>query len=394
MKITSLKLKDYQQFGDLELDFTYPTDHPKAGQPLQKVCFIGANGTGKTTIMEVLIRYLNSNQLEILRYEDELMDRKGKNPFSLLNLPELINPSPNAKFKVDSQIYNSKNNPLYYFPDDKFQYNKKLYTGKMTHNNLSNFEVKVISDKDATKLDLIQIVGNMYKEYLIKIGNWIVEKKQSPELQEPVDDISPIFEWFSNFIPNLNFRYSEFVKGDEPYKYNSTINFKINETSEIISINDLSSGTRQLMYKLLPLYFEKDNLNDTFLFIDQPEDALFPNLQKEIVDIYTSLGQNNQYFFATHSPLIAGQFEPCEIFPLDFGSDGKVILREKPNGSIGWSSDEFLEHWFKTNPRNNPEQYYKLLDEFYDLMKIENRSEEEEKRAIEIHNNPMLSNYF
>ena len=125
MKITKLTIQDYQQFENLELDFTYPADHPKAGQPLEKVCFIGKNGVGKTTIMEVLIEYFNSKQLEILQYEGELENRKSRNIFSLLNLPELINPSPNIKFEVDSKRYNSTNNPLYYFPDDKFQYNNK-----------------------------------------------------------------------------------------------------------------------------------------------------------------------------------------------------------------------------------------------------------------------------
>ena len=50
MKITKLHLKNYQQFKDLTLDFT----HPETGEPLKKVCFIGRNGTGKTTILDRL----------------------------------------------------------------------------------------------------------------------------------------------------------------------------------------------------------------------------------------------------------------------------------------------------------------------------------------------------
>ncbi|MBL0015713.1 MAG: hypothetical protein IPP17_04565 [Bacteroidetes bacterium] len=49
MKIHKIILKDYQQFKDLEIDLTYPVGHEKAGQPLDKVCFIGQSGTGKTT---------------------------------------------------------------------------------------------------------------------------------------------------------------------------------------------------------------------------------------------------------------------------------------------------------------------------------------------------------
>ncbi|MBK8721919.1 MAG: AAA family ATPase [Saprospiraceae bacterium] len=54
MKFTKIEIKDFQQFKDFELDLTYPVGHPKAGQPLEKVCFIGQSGTGKTTLLELL----------------------------------------------------------------------------------------------------------------------------------------------------------------------------------------------------------------------------------------------------------------------------------------------------------------------------------------------------
>ncbi len=54
MKITKLHITDFQQFKDLELDFTYQSGSKK-GQPLDKVCFIGQSGTGKTTLLELII---------------------------------------------------------------------------------------------------------------------------------------------------------------------------------------------------------------------------------------------------------------------------------------------------------------------------------------------------
>lgn len=50
MKICSIRIKGFQQFDDLFLDFT----HPETGEPLDKICFIGANGTGKSTICELI----------------------------------------------------------------------------------------------------------------------------------------------------------------------------------------------------------------------------------------------------------------------------------------------------------------------------------------------------
>jgi hypothetical protein len=55
MKLTELHIKDYNQFEDFKLDLTYPEGHPKVGQALDKVCFIGQSGTGKTSLIELLI---------------------------------------------------------------------------------------------------------------------------------------------------------------------------------------------------------------------------------------------------------------------------------------------------------------------------------------------------
>jgi ABC-type polar amino acid transport system ATPase subunit len=50
MKICKIYIKGYQQFQDVILDFT----HPETGEPLDKICLIGSNGTGKTTLINIV----------------------------------------------------------------------------------------------------------------------------------------------------------------------------------------------------------------------------------------------------------------------------------------------------------------------------------------------------
>ncbi|MCY7360668.1 MAG: ATP-binding protein, partial [Ignavibacteria bacterium] len=50
MKISKIYIKGFQQFQDVELDFT----NPKTGLPLDKVCFIGSNGTGKSKLLRLI----------------------------------------------------------------------------------------------------------------------------------------------------------------------------------------------------------------------------------------------------------------------------------------------------------------------------------------------------
>ena len=269
---------------------------------------------------------------------------------------------------IIKKYISSKNNSPFYFPNQTLK--------------ISNFEVKVISDKDKNNFNLIDIsrklTQQLYKEN-IEYDRGFRDK--------PKDYLLDLFTWFDKKIPNLNFRLASFDFDTNQIEFVIKDNFNIR-----ITLDDLSSGTRQLMYKLLPLYFEKDNLNDTFLFIDQPEDALFPDLQKQIIDIYTGLGQNNQYFFATHSPLIAMSFEPSEIFALDFDSNNKVILKQRPSGSIGWSADKLLYHWFGTSSESNA--YFELKEQFYNLLNKETKAEEDIQKLVELRENPILSELF
>jgi predicted ATP-dependent endonuclease of OLD family len=61
MKISQIDIKDYNQFKNLTLDFTYPKGHQKEGKPLDKICFLGQSGTGKTSLLNVIRATLTAN---------------------------------------------------------------------------------------------------------------------------------------------------------------------------------------------------------------------------------------------------------------------------------------------------------------------------------------------
>ncbi|HMR90323.1 MAG TPA: AAA family ATPase [Saprospiraceae bacterium] len=58
MKICNIYIKGFQQFEDTFLDFT----HPETGEPLNKICFIGRNGTGKSTIVKIINDILTNSK--------------------------------------------------------------------------------------------------------------------------------------------------------------------------------------------------------------------------------------------------------------------------------------------------------------------------------------------
>lgn len=89
MKIHKITLKDYNQFKNLEIDLTYPKGHPKAGQPLDKVCFIGQSGTGKTSLLRLIKTCITNNR------------SIGKN----IELPPFLDGQVLMKFEIDNLIY-------------------------------------------------------------------------------------------------------------------------------------------------------------------------------------------------------------------------------------------------------------------------------------------------
>ena len=64
MKVKELYIKKYHQFEDFHLNLTYPEGHKKARQSLDKVCFIGQSGTGKTSLLH-LIRHFKLNHCSV-----------------------------------------------------------------------------------------------------------------------------------------------------------------------------------------------------------------------------------------------------------------------------------------------------------------------------------------
>ena len=56
MRITAILLKNYRQFGS----FYLPLLDPQTGEALTKVCFIGANATGKSTLLALIAKFLES----------------------------------------------------------------------------------------------------------------------------------------------------------------------------------------------------------------------------------------------------------------------------------------------------------------------------------------------
>ncbi len=355
MKVKSLFIKDYNQFKDFELDLTYPAGHPKAGQPLDKVCIIGQSGTGKTTLLD---------KLHVVQRTLRFTDPNTKsNQVNNNSLNSTMNPN-DSDLGFIKYINSDTNTQATFFDNGYFVCENAESFSKLSPHFMSMFIDANTGSKDIGKnlqywKDIIKdIVAFREQEIQRKLEIAELITTNQDRLQEELEKFN---EWQKN-MPNPLKDLAENYLDKILYRFNlrvrQSLDFKKTEDIETIKIetidgkevpnNLLSTGTKQVILTTLPLYALKPQKK--IILFDEPERSLYPDIQAIIVDFYINLTTNCQFFFATHSPLIASCFEPWEIVELKFNPDGSVYRElyydvEKGNHVDNYTIDPRYLRW-------------------------------------------------
>lgn len=372
MKICKIIIKDYQQFQDFELDLTYPEGHEKAGEPLEKVCLIGSNGTGKSTLLEVIFRtlidptylkfatkalifklkynhnyiylcssYYNGNDGVFIYKDDIDKEENWQELFKqgLLNKTTWI-----SNYKLDKLPHYSRHNS-----NDLFIYS--LAEGyKNEYKNFTDVPSATVNDALHLLKELpfyhtvsSDTLNDFWKLLIYQIkkreNNFLAFQKQEENLdktvrsvQEEFDKKSPkilteIAKLWDKILDKAGLEFD--VEGaSNPIQLNDNLQayIRLKGTEKNIPYSQLSTGIRNFIFRvghIFTLYFNR-NIERGFLLLDEPENSLHPDFLYDLVDIYTGIIQNTQFFVATHNPIIAAQFEPYERFILEFDEQGAV----------------------------------------------------------------------
>ncbi|MBC7407794.1 MAG: AAA family ATPase [Arcicella sp.] len=407
MKISKIHIKDFHQFKDFTLDLTYPQGHEKAGKPLDKVCFIGQSGTGKTSLLELIpmLLYWYDTNLFIKSGYGNVADNfeagvyfgldaeywvsisptmsEGKqiawscntvkvNGVEILSTSEIID-----YYNVDWQ--GSVASKLIYFPAN-LNYDIDIETeNKFENRDIFDFS----QDKVSIVWNLILEKIQVYQEQELKIRQDIskVVEKSSNDLkaiQEAVkkledwknSEFNPVKDIANNCLDPLLAKFKLRVKTELDFKTKADIGFiKVEDfKGNEIPHGLWSTGTKQVILSALPLYLLKPK--HTVILFDEPERSLYPDLQRTIVDYYSSLADSCQFFYSTHSPIIASSFDPWEIVELKFNKEGKVYRETYFEGenhidNYKWNPkymrwDDILQRVFDLEDDGSPDRKIKL----------------------------------
>jgi predicted ATP-dependent endonuclease of OLD family len=380
MKISKIIIPNFQQFRNFQLDLTYPENHEKAGQPLDKVCFIGKNATGKTTLLEILnelfnegvivpptpdnhwflAKFIHNNDqyykiyghtstkfiisniesdkvIRNLSYDDFNYNKNIQN----LNKFVLIDP---PKIQKSISLFHPRNSSnLFIFCPSESETNELLKMEGVPETDLNNalkeyersYNSKEISNNTIKDFweQLIYLEKkreNDFKEYLQKNKDRVygeVEKEFDKNYPTILREIAALWDKILGKA-GLYFDY-ENAKNPIQLTDNLLAYIKLKSTKETIPYNKLSAGIRNFIFRLghiYSLYFNR-GIENGFLLIDEPENSLYPDFLYDLIEIYQSIIKNTQFFVATHNPIIAAQFDPAERIHLDFDDQGYVTAR-------------------------------------------------------------------
>ena len=365
MKLSHLYIEKFKQFKKLDLDLTYPIGHEKQGKPLDKICFIGQSGTGKTNILNLIlqcsvvgsenevkplmltgsevvgVRFL-ANEVKSKYAFDKIFEKNRIKYLGANHASKVVKANVSNHVEPFAELLNRYGNAqhLYFFPaSSDFAISKSFYDS-LYKRDFSE-EAMAFSDKllnqlvfchQETLFTITSVLSELLEGYNIKEREARIKATYLFESHKKFDLLSYLNSWYAknpNPIDKItNGVYSEFIKklniGIGFDKKSLSITYTSNASKKVgdLQFVDLSSGARQLLTMLMPLLVREPN--NAILLIDEPEGSLFPDVQRDLIKIITSLGSDNQYFFATHSPIVASSFEPSERFFLFVDEDGNI----------------------------------------------------------------------
>ena len=365
-KVRKIKFINHPILKSMEFNFV-----GMDGKAVDTVIFAGENGCGKSTIIDELYNVV-----------------AGRQPVS--NITE---------YEVDGEIYtvhiNKKNNSTYttacydkngnstnvnlpafaaIFSDVDINFHSKgistvtsmtldeQYRCKRSDSNLPTTINQLLIDIQA--LDDAEIAKKLRENHKLSYENMKIDER-----------MNRFRNAFGKIFDDLEYSGIDNQNGEK------VVLFK--KFDELIPIDSLSSGEKQIVYRGSFLLRDINALNGAFAFIDEPEISLHPIWQMKIMDFYMDIftndaeQQTSQMFVVTHSPFIIHNENRRndKVIVLARDEGGNIIIRDEPEYYQS-SSVELIKDAFNIT----------LFGEGHSTVYLEGRTDEKYfNKALEVY---------
>ncbi len=369
LRIRTLRLQNIRQFRDVTFDFT----DPKTGKPLDRICLIGGNGTGKSTILRLLASRktlglphsnpswtakLSSNAAMCLDFESENSsaclygiprqpkwgarkktlamrgDEKLAEPIPFNRIEEQRRWETDIKDLVvvycppDSELapssssihdvpYADLNGALTFLKESP----TKFVVGQDKVNDFWQLLIALIKDREARLLEYNRRPENQHRT---------ISEVENEFLSQNPDILKELASFWEPILSKAGLKF-DYEKASAPVQLTDNLKAYIHLAAEnaVIPYADLSTGIRSFLFRLGHLFtiFRYHSGKGGIVLIDEPENSLYPDFLFDLLAHYERTALGAQMFFATHSPIVAAQFKPEERFILEFDPDRGVVVR-------------------------------------------------------------------
>lgn len=350
----------------------------------------GKNGSGKTTILDGLSKYLNTIATSNDPMEAEkslLMDRnslaaaKARNA-SRSEISEIEKRIKHYKQRIEDakQGFEVEMN----FPLEEFR--PEFEAGKFV---IAYYKAERVFEADIPKhVEKVELK----KSYTIQedprknFVKYLLDLKMTQALADSgnkKEKAQKIKNWFNEFEHLLQriFENDQLkLEFDE-----DTFKFNINEPGkELYDFNTLSSGYAAILDIVVDIMIRMERQTEKrfqydlpgIVLIDEIETHLHLELQKKILDLLTTMFSNIQFIVSTHSPFILNSIENVVIYDLE----QQILVK---NGLADIPYDGIVEGYFSASVLsdsliNKFERYKKIIkkknlsdDEFEEVANLE-----------------------
>lgn len=348
-KMRGITFHNHPILNNLSLDFC-----DAKGNAVDTVIIAGENGTGKSTILNYIYELTNNH----FTSEADLVLEKEGVAFNLRFTYD-------SKFNLHRVVDNEGMDTVPYASDYKQKYD--LY-GIYSDVDIS-FRSTDISSVTSMSLDSSsdsrRSTNNLPKEIkqlIIDVQSLddtnlsrIVRENNynTPRKIQIIERMPRFTNAFAFMFDGLQYYGIDNVNGHKE------IYFKKN--GQIIPIDSLSSGEKQVVYRGCFLLKDVNATNGAFVFIDEPEISLHPLWQKKILDYYKRIftdkdgNQTSQIFAVTHSPFVIHNEwrKNDKVIILARDENGDIVVKDKPEyfkcDSIAAVEDAFQIKNFSSN---------------------------------------------